>query len=483
MARLLAEDSSFRDGFTTAHAPDPYLAAWADSGFAAACSSGATFLREFLAPHNSGFWRLWWLDLDDTARKFHLCDPLSLLSLPGEEPTPQAVYGYAAEVRYGPADDAVPETAVTPVPAPAPPVPDALVPASPPVNVTKRGYLRDVRSLTVAPSPVRPYPRLPRAEAPAVVLAQVGRRHRRPAEPCHFAEPRLTGGQGPGLLGAVGTGVLGPGLAVSPNTISRPHSALAKTLNGSALQAYGWVAAHVVNSEWSTGDWCTVLTGLANGEHKNRFESPVRRALQHLRTCYTALHGCGVDTRELRFGISVTVLVSETSWADVHPEFGDDEPTRALCRDVPFRLTCEAELSGRPDPASVETAAGGDGRAFNAYRHALDALDAVMVKVTRVEIQNERAQDLKTELKAAQRRKRGREATKAENQQRKRLRTEQREDVLARFQHAADTAFPGGTPHDDKPSRYRAYKALGSAALGAAFTEHDLRILNAYFGC
>ncbi|MFF4369421.1 hypothetical protein [Streptomyces sp. NPDC001594] len=434
MSRLLTEDSEFRDAFAVVCEECQSFFVWRDSGFSESCPSGTVFLKEFLEPDNAWFWKLWDMGFDDAQMRFHLGNPDTIAQL---------------------------------FPAP---------------RVTRRGFLQDVQGVDVGPSPRKPGGRnsgVPR-ETPALRNLT---RNRRPVyqDLCHFMAPQVTRGEGPGRLGAEGTAVLGPGLAVEPHTLSRPSNHLTTALNNhDRLGTYGWVAGHIINAEWSTGNDCTVLTGLANGKHKNDFEGPVRKALALLRICYGSLHECGVDTRQLQFGIFVRVRVSETSWGHVHEGF-DTEETRALCRLIPFRITCSAQLVGRPVPEQVRAVSGEYTRSYATYLRSLHDLEAAMAGLDHVEIQNERAHDAESEIAAGRERKK-RKLEAQQQGQRKRARSDAvKKEILTRFRTLADRSFPGRAPHDTKVKLSAAYGDLRPQVLAEHFREAELAVMRAYF--
>ncbi|RSS78657.1 hypothetical protein [Streptomyces sp. WAC06614] len=476
MSRLLAEDDGFRREFEEAWADDPYLPAWRDAGYCAIGDAGARFLTEFLGVDNHLFWALWQTEfLDDTWLKDRLRTPggmappepacATALDAPG---TPQAL--------QTPQAPQLPQTPQTPQ-APASPEPQ--------FSVSRTGVLRDVRGAALLVSPQKGRPRDQGIPKGRTAPRPPARTSRPPFRDLRLLRaPRVTGGTGPGLLGAEGTCVLGPGLAVEPNTVSRPHNDLTRVLNqNAALQAYGWIAGHVINADWSTGHECTVLTGRANGRHKDRFERKVRTALQSLKTCYDALHDCGVDTRRLQFGIFVEVRVSAQSWADVYGAFGGDEDTLELCRNIPVRITCSAALVGRPDLDAVRAVAGADKGALAWYLRALETLDALMAEVVEVEVQNERAADPAIEAQAGRVRKRKGEAARKESRAKRRKLAEERRDALQRFRELANTSLPERAPHTTRDALYAAYRRLGPTVLAERLGENDLALLRRAFGC
>lgn len=485
LSRLLNDDPAFREEFVSLWPDDRFLPAWTQSGHAPECPCGVTFLREFLVPHNGPFWGLWSQGLDDTALKDHLRDPLSLLPPPaGQDDDPTAPFDgwfeapHHEEPHHEEPSIEVPHHDEPPRAVQAAPPPVA---ASPQPKVTRRGLLRDVRALEIGLTPQKSG-RRPLPQGAADLHSREGRGRHAHTAADHFEAPQVTGGEGPGLLGAEGTCILGPGLATSPNPISQPTNSMTKILNDGPLQTYGWVAGHIINSEWSTGDECTILSGLANSEHKSRFEGEVRKALHQLRMCYVALHDCGIDTRQLRFGISVRVRVSQQSWADVYRGFGDDAETQELARLIPLRITCSASLVGCPDPADVASVAGENRPAFSAYRRAHATLEATMTGVRQVVVQNQRAFDARSEVKAALSRKRGRQEAAADAMQSRKKRSEQARRMLARFDELADAKCPDRAPHKTKSQRQKAYFELRPVLAQHFEDEEELALLLKYFG-
>lgn len=475
ISSLLHEDDAFRMEFTEAARTrdEVGLTAWRDSGYASDDETGTRFLMGVLDTRDPVFHQLQYADPWDAELKDWLRQSLAHGAQTGQrqDPNPRTQDGAQA------APPSPAPVFAEPPGSPVPPRAFRIPTGTPPrFDHSRTGILRDVRSVVLPPSPQVTARHVP-ARKPPVAERAPGRPARRAAAtpyPQHLAEPVVAGGTGPGLLGAVGTCVLGPGLATDPNTISVPYSDLARALNASdALQTYKWVAGHVLNSEWSTGDECTVLTTHANQEHKNRFEAKVRSALQYLKDCYNALRDDGFDTSAIAFGIRIHVRVSATSWAAAHPGFGDSAETQALSLYVPARLTCGASLVGRPDPTTVP----GSG-----YARALGVLESVMAEISEVEIQNQRAADPETEAEAGRLR-RKRKAVFAEEQRRVRSEARaERERVVTRFAGLVGPPHPGRPGNTAKQHLYAAYRTFPADRLAEHFSAREAAVLARYFG-
>ncbi|MFF3159708.1 hypothetical protein [Streptomyces sp. NPDC057910] len=446
MSVLITGDAAFAEAFVLAHQDSwPSLSQWAASSFGPTDEAGARFLLEIHGADNHLFWQLWSLPLHESELKEWLSTPLPMH-----------------------------------VPVPSAHEPERSVPHVPDVTVSKTGVLRDVYDAANLSSPQTNTRRPPIPQGS--VVSRESALALRPRFKDLILPPRVTGGTGPGRLGATGICVLGPGLAVEPNSISNPHSTLAEQLNADpVLHTYGWMAGHIINSEWSTGDVCTVLTTHANTKHKNEFERVVRTALHHLRNCYTALHECGVDTSRLEFGILVEIRVSKTSWADAYPDFGCDASTHELCRSIPSRITCRADLVEVPHPDQVVRLAAPNVTGPQRYQNMLGTLMTEMERVAEVEVQNRRAKDGPSEKAAGEQRTKRRAEAAARMRHKRARGKERKREVAEKFIRLTEARLPyrRGTKWT-RAELYASYKAFPREELAQLLTEEELETLERF---
>lgn len=82
-------------------------------------------------------------------------------------------------------------------------------------------------------------------------------------------------------------------------------------------------AGHLLNADFF-GDGqdsqnLTILTPSANSSMRG-FDNSIKEAVRLLLTLYEALHGLGVDTTPLRYGIRITITVSAAKWGSDYPD-------------------------------------------------------------------------------------------------------------------------------------------------------------------